>query len=175
MSSRRLKTTLNVWSRKLHRWGSIATALPFLIVICTGMLLLLKKEIAWIQPPTATPAVEPAGPAITFEQALNAARGVPEAGVDGWDDVHRLDLRIRDGVLKVQTRSGWEVQVCAATGDVLHHAARRSDLIESIHDGTFFHARAKYLIVLPTAVIVLSLWTTGLWLWLMPYLRRSRA
>ncbi len=168
----RLKTTLNVWSRRLHRWGSVACALPLLIVLCTGIPLLLKKNIAWIQPPTAAPAVAIAPPAISFDQALNAARSIPEAEVSGWDDVQRLDLRIKDGVLKVQARSGWEVQVCTTTGAVLHHAQRRSDLIESLHDGSFFHPAAKYFIFLPSAVLVLGLWLTGLWLWLMPYLRR---
>jgi len=30
-----------IWNRKLHRWGSIAVALPFFVVICTGLLLQL--------------------------------------------------------------------------------------------------------------------------------------
>ena len=30
-----------IWNRKLHRWGSVAVALPFVVVICTGLLLQL--------------------------------------------------------------------------------------------------------------------------------------
>jgi uncharacterized iron-regulated membrane protein len=171
-----LKSKINQWSRRLHRWGSIAAALPLLVVICSGLLLLLKKNIAWIQPPTAPPAAStaPGPPAITFDQILAATSSVPVVEVSGWDDVKRLDMRLKDGVVKVHCDSGWEVQVCAVTGDVLHHAVRRSDLIESIHDGSFFHPVAKLAVFLPSGLTVLGLWVTGMWLWLMPYLRRSR-
>ena len=37
-------------SRKAHRWGAIAVALPFLVVIATGILLQLKKNWSWVQP-----------------------------------------------------------------------------------------------------------------------------
>lgn len=43
---------LNKWTRKLHRWGALLTAVPLLLVIVTGLLLQVKKEAAWIQPPT---------------------------------------------------------------------------------------------------------------------------
>jgi len=36
--------------RKLHYWGSLVIALPIAVIICTGVLLQLKKDIAWIQP-----------------------------------------------------------------------------------------------------------------------------
>ncbi len=167
-----LRTTVNIWSRRLHRWGAIATAAPLLLVLCTGMLLLLKKEIQWIQPPTA-PA-RGGDPSVTFEQILAAATTVPQANVSGWPDITRVDLRPREGVVKLMTRSGWEVQVCSTTGEVLSSAIRRSDLIESLHDGSFFHSRVKLFVFLPSAVVVLTLWITGVWLWLMPWLARRR-
>jgi hypothetical protein len=34
-----------ILNRKIHRWAAIATALPVLIVIASGILLQLKKEI----------------------------------------------------------------------------------------------------------------------------------
>lgn len=165
-----LRTTVNKWSRKLHRWGAIATALPLLVVLCSGVLLLLKKQVEWIQPHTAAAPVGP--PVVSFEKILAAARSVPGVEVADWGDISRLDLRLREGVVKVQCESGWEVQVCATTGQVLKHAVRRSDLIESIHDGSFFHPAAKLGVFLPNALIGLTLWLTGLWLWLMPHVRR---
>lgn len=165
-----LRKSVNKWSRRFHRWGAIATALPLLIVLCTGIPLLLKKQVEWIQPGTADAPGGP--PVVSFEQILAAARSVPAVEVAGWGDISRLDLRLRDGVVKVQCESGWEVQVCAKSGEVLKHAVRRSDLIESIHDGSFFHPAAKLGVFLPSALIVFTLWLTGLWLWVMPYLRR---
>ena len=38
---------LNWWTRKLHRWGALLTALPLLIVIVSGLLLQVKKQIPW--------------------------------------------------------------------------------------------------------------------------------
>ena len=40
-------------SRKLHTWAAFITALPFLLVIVTGLLLQLEKQVPWVKPPTA--------------------------------------------------------------------------------------------------------------------------
>ena len=156
----------------MHRWGSVATAVPLLIVLVTGILLLLKKDVAWIQPPMAA---APAGePAVGFDAILAAVVAVPEADASGWADIDRLDVRPDEGVAKVQCVSGYEVQVSTVTGEVLQTARRRSDLIESLHDGSWFHGAVKLGVFLPSAVIVLALWITGAWLWLMPHLRGRR-
>ena len=60
-----------ILNRKLHRWGAIATALPFLLVIITGLLLQLKKQLPWVQPPEQrTPNTVPS---LSMEQILRAA------------------------------------------------------------------------------------------------------
>lgn len=157
---------INKWSRKLHRWGAILIALPLVVVICTGLLLQLKKEWHWIQPE------EQRGvggePTITFDEVLSALRAVPEAEVESWEDVDRLDVRPGKGMLKVRCNNKWEVQIDTATGEVLQVAYRRSDLIESIHDGSFFHERAKLWVFLPSGVVLLGLWLTGVYLWVLP-------
>jgi uncharacterized iron-regulated membrane protein len=167
-----LRTIVNIWSRRLHRWGSIAVMLPLLVVICTGLMLLLKKQVPWIQPPGADGMGGP--PSVSFEAILAAARTVPEAAVSGWNDIDRLDIRVKDGVAKVHARNHWEVQVDTATGSILQHAYRRSDLIESLHDGSWFHPKAKLWVFLPNGLILLGLWLTGMYLWLLPHLARRR-
>lgn len=157
---------INKWSRKLHRWGAILIALPLLVVICTGLLLQLKKEWGWIQP--AERRGVGTTPSITFDQILTALRGVPEAEVESWEDVDRLDVRPGKGMLKVRCNNDWEVQIDTATGEVLQVAYRRSDLIESIHDGSFFHANAKLWVFLPSGLVLLALWFTGVYLWVLP-------
>src|SRR5690606_27636066 len=114
--------------RKLHRWGAIAVAVPFAVIIATGLILQLKKDVDWIQPPTrrgSAPMAEGA-PAISFDTILAAARAVPEARVQTWDDVDRLDVRPGRGIVKVRAISRWEVQVDVATGEVVQVAYRRS-------------------------------------------------
>lgn len=159
-------------NRLIHRWGSIAIALPVLLVIVTGLILLLKKDVAWIQPPTQKGKVAELG--LSFDQILEATKGVPEAKVESWDDIDRLDVRPSKGLVKVRAKNRWEVQVDATTGEVLHVAYRRSDLIESLHDGSFFHDKVKLWVMLPAAVVLLVLWVTGIYLFAQPHLARRR-
>jgi uncharacterized iron-regulated membrane protein len=161
-----------ILNRKLHRWGAIATALPFLLVIVTGLLLQLKKQLAWVQPPEQRTANTV--PSLSMEQILRAAQSVPEAAVTDWRDIDRLDVRPAKGIVKVTANNRWEVQVDLGTGAVLQAAYRRSDLIEQLHDGSWFADAAKLWVFLPSGVVVLGLWTTGLYLFVLPFLARAQ-
>lgn len=160
-----------ILNRKLHRWGSIAVAIPFLVVITTGLLLQLKKQLAWVQPPEQRTANTV--PTISMDQILQVARGVPEAEVKDWSHIDRLDVRPSKGLVKVVAKNHWELQLDLATGALLQSTYRRSDVIEILHDGSWFHDLAKLWIFLPSAVVVLGLWITGLYLFLLPF--RARA
>jgi uncharacterized iron-regulated membrane protein len=156
-----------VWMRKGHRWGAILVALPFLLVIVTGLLLQVKKEWPWVQPPSQRGKGKV--PTISLEAILEAAKSRPEAGVQSWSDIDRLDVQPRRGIVKVRARSGWEVQVDLQTAEVLQVAYRRSDLIESLHDGSWFGDGVKLWVFLPAAVVVLGLWVTGIYLFFLPW------
>ncbi|MDA7979434.1 MAG: PepSY domain-containing protein [Pirellulales bacterium] len=160
------KKWLNKWSRKSHRWGAILILLPAGIVIGSGIFLQLKKDFAWVQPPSQKGAQS--NPRISFEEILSAARTAPKAGIESWDDVDRLDVRPSKGIVKVRGKSAWEVQVDTTTGDVLQVAYRRSDIIEQIHDGTWFSDPVKLWIFLPSGCILFILWMTGIYLWWLP-------
>jgi hypothetical protein len=136
-------------------------------VIGTGILLQLKKEWSWVQPPSARG--KGATPRVALAAVLEAARSVPEAEIDGWQDVDRLDVRPARGIVKVQAKNRWEIQVDLQTAEVLQVAYRRSDLIESLHDGSWFSDGVKLWIFLPVALIVLMLWGTGIYLFFLPY------
>jgi hypothetical protein len=68
----------------------------------------------------------------------------------------------------------WEIQLNHQSGKVLHVAYRRMDLIESLHNGTFFHDKAKLWIFLPSALVLFVIWTTGIWLFLFPILTKRK-
>ena len=157
---------VNRWSRKLHRWGAILTALPLLLIIVSGLLLQLKKDWTWVQPPTQRGGGHAA--AIPWEQILEAARQVPEAEVQDWDDIDRLDVRPNRSLVKIQCQNHWEIQIDWSDGKVLSSVYRRSDWIEWLHDGSFFGDAGKYFVVLPTGVVLLGLWVTGAYLWYLP-------
>lgn len=158
--------------RKTHRRCAVLAALPLLVVFSTGVVLQLKKESAWIQPATQRGSAK--SPSITWDAMLAAVRSRPEAAVRTWDDVSRVDVQPDRGIAKVQCRNRWEVQVDLATGQVLQTAYRRSDLIESLHDGSWFHEHAKLWVFLPTGLVALALWFTGIYLFVLPIAVRWR-
>jgi uncharacterized iron-regulated membrane protein len=161
-----------IWNRKLHRWGAIATALPFLVVLGTGLLLQLKKQLTWVQPAEQRTANRV--PSVSMQQIFAAASSVPQTEIRSWDDIDRLDVRPGKGIVKVAAVNHWEVQVDLASGKVLQSAYRRSDLIEQMHDGSWFHEVAKLWVFLPSAVVVLGLWVTGIYLFLLPFRARAK-
>ena len=165
---------LSILSRKLHRWGAISIGLPLLVVICTGLLLQMKKQVAWIQPTEQKTA--DAQPVMPWDRILEAARAVPDGGVTEWSDIDRVDVRPGKGILKITTKNNWEVQMALGTGEVLQVAYRRSDVIETLHDGSFFGDPVKLWLFFPAGIVLLGLWLSGLYLWLLPTLtKRKRA
>ena len=165
---------LSKLSRLLHRWGSIIALLPITIIVFSGIVLQLKKESAYIQPPTQLGTGTE--PTIGFDRILEVVRTVPEAEIESWEDVDRLDVRPGKGVVKVQCKNRYEVQIDIETAEILQVAFRRSDLIESIHDGSYFNDHFKLWVFLPAGIVLATLVLTGLHLFLRPYLaRRKRA
>jgi hypothetical protein len=167
--------SFNVLNRKVHYWISFGAALPMIVMIGSGLLLQAKKQWPWVQP------VEQRGtgttPVIDLKDVLSALRTVPDMNVQTWDDVNRLDVRPGRGVVKAWLMNGYEVQVDLGTGTVLQTAYRRSDLIESIHDGSWFAGDwTKLGLFLPSGVVVLLLWLSGLWMWWVPFAaKRAKA
>lgn len=160
-------------NRDIHRWGSIITAVPVIVIIVTGIILQWKKDAAWVQPPTQI-GVD-SQPTISFDRILEVAKSDPKADVNSWEDIDRLDVRPGKGIVKVRANSRWEIQIDTSTGEILQVSFRRSDLIESIHDGSFFHDSAKLWVFLPTAVVLAILWVTGIYLFFLPYwVKRKR-
>ena len=153
------------FNRVVHRWGSIIVSVPVLVVILSGLLLLLKKEFSWIQPASQCGGSKEL--VLGFDQVLEIAKTIPEAGIESWEDIDRLDVRPSKGMLKVRTNNRWEIQIDTQSGEVLQVAYRRSDLIESFHDGSFFHDKVRLWVFLPSAVVLLGLWLTGLYLFIL--------
>jgi uncharacterized iron-regulated membrane protein len=158
--------------RRLHYWGAAIAGIPVVVILCTGILLQLKKNLEWVQP------IEMRGttgtPGVSFDQLLAIAQGIPAAEVRTWDDIPRIEGRPQKGLIKLVSTNNHEIQVDLTTGAVLHAAHRRSDVIESIHDGSFFHDLAKLWLFLPAGLILLGLWCTGLYLFLLPFISRRK-
>ena len=161
---------LNKWSRRAHRWAAVTALAPILVIIASGLLLQWKKELPWVQPAERRGQEGP--PRASLDDILAAARAVPEAAVSDWKDIDRLDVRPGKGIVKVQCRNNWELQLDLADAELLSSHYRRSDLIESIHDGSFFHPRAKHWVFFPVGLALLGLSLTGAYLWALPVIAR---
>lgn len=143
-----------------------------LIIAITGTLLQIKKQVPWVQPveqkgTKADPTVDLATMIIAAQQS--------DAGVTGWKDINRIDIRPGKGIAKLITKGDWELQIDLTTGKVLQREFRRSDIIESIHDGSFFGGDpVKLGLFLPAAIVLTGLGITGIWLFILPIRARKR-
>lgn len=155
--------------RQIHHWGSPIIMLPLGLVIVTGILLMLKKDIDWIQPPTARGEAPIAIPSQSFDDLFTVAKAVPELDLQDWRGLERVDVKPGKGVVKFVAANNWEAQIDTETGEVLQVAYRRSDIIESLHDGSFFADWVKKGVFLPSAVVLFVLWGTGIYLFVLPH------
>ena len=173
------RTILAMRSFKLfwntHKWTGICLALILGTTAVTGFMLLLKKRVSWIQPPTLTGA--PGGPDdfITLQRLFDIVREQNHPDFRSPGDIDRIDFRPGDRVFKVQSsHHRAEIQVCAVTGEVMGVAWRRSDLLEDIHDGSFWAMWWHDWIMPVVALALLVSIGSGVWLWVEPMLRRRR-
>ncbi|MFM2222652.1 MAG: hypothetical protein RLZZ78_909 [Armatimonadota bacterium] len=159
--------TFNFANRKTHAWISICFAAPLVVVIISGILLQLKKQLPFVQPVEQSgivhePLVTPAG----YLEAINAGK---QDGVVTWKDVQRVDIRPSKGIAKVILKSDVEYQIDLGSGHILQREIRRSDFIESLHDGSFFAGDISKLgVFLPAAIGLLILWLTGIYMFWLP-------
>ncbi len=158
--------------RKVHHWGSVLIMVQMGVVIGAGLLLLVKKEIDWIQPPTLVGAAPDGVPTQSFEALFAAAKAVPELEIDDWRNLARVDVKPGKGVVKFVSENNWEAQIDTETGAVLQVAYRRSDIIESLHDGSFFADWAKLYVFFPSGLVLLVLWGTGIYLFFLPHMKK---
>ncbi len=163
---------LNVLNRKVHYWASAIVAVPLIIVAITGSLLQLRKQIAWVQPPEQRGSVK--APQIELSHILASLVAHESLKVTGWQDVNRLDVRPDKGIVKAWLKSNWEAQIDLGTGKILQVAFRRSDWIESIHDGSIFGDVVKLGIFFPAAIGLILLWCGGMWMFIYPLMNKRR-
>jgi uncharacterized iron-regulated membrane protein len=156
-----------------HKWVGIIVAIIFLNIAGTGFLLLIKKNVAWIQPPEKKGAA-PNTFGISFDQIVEACKAHPELEIQSWEDVNRIDVRPGKGMLKVRANNEWEAQIDTSTGEVLQVAFRRSDIIETIHDGSFYADWVHGYVWPAAAVSLVFLAFSGYWLWLEPKYRKAK-
>jgi len=160
-----------VW--ELHKWIGIVLALVLVNVSVTGLLLLEKKQYAWIQPPTRKGQAGTTADFISMQRLFRAVLDCNHPDFADVEAIDRVDFRPGKRVYKVRSKTHHaEIQVDAITGDVLSVATRRSDRLEQLHDGSYFgdamHGKIMPLAAVANIILVLS----GLYLWLAPKIKK---
>ncbi len=158
-----------------HKWTGLCVALLLVTTSVTGFGLLLKKRVGWIQPPTFVGAAGGVDDFISNQRLFEVVFGLDHPDFTTLDDIDRVDFRPGERVFKVRSRHNYaEIQVCAVTGDVLNLAWRPSDLLESIHDGSFWAGWFHDWVMPVYSGALLFMVGSGLWLWIEPKLYRRR-
>lgn len=158
--------------RRIHHWGAIVIALPLVIMIGAGILLMIKKEFDWLQPPSQKGIVRTTVPTASMQEMFEAVKAVDQANIQSWTDLDRVDFKNDKGIAKFITTDNWEVQIDTNTAKVLQVAYRRSDIIEKIHDGTYFAEWAKLGLFLPVGIALFIMWLTGVYLFCLTHYKK---
>jgi len=158
-----------------HKWAGIILSLAFTCTATSGFLLLIKKKVDWIQPPTLKGAEGGVAEFITNQRLFETVFAQNHQDFRSLEDIERVDFRPGKRVFKVRSEHHHsEIQVCAVTGEVLSVKWRMSDLLETIHDGSFFVGWIHDWFMPAFAVALLFMVFSGLWLWIEPMLRKRR-
>lgn len=156
----------------LHKWVGIGVGLVLLLTATTGLLLLCKRDYAWIQPPTQRGADGPAEALRPLHEVYAAvfALGLPQFRSEA--DIERVDFRPARRIHKIHSiHDHLELQVDAITLQVHGPAVRRSDWLEQLHDGSWFGEWVRGWVMPLVALAVLLLAGSGYYLWLWPHWR----
>ena len=158
-----------------HLWIGVVFTVVLTAISITGVLLNHKRGLGLMPDVSHTPS---AG----FSEAIPLSRlaAIALAAVPPGDSldvafVDRMDVRPRDGFVKVRLRdaSSTEVTIDLTTGRILHIGPRGDVFLEKLHSGEIFGGRGVLLSDAGAIALVITL-ITGVWLWLVPKLRRGR-
>lgn len=163
---------MNRFFRNWHRWVSIFVAVPFTIIVVTGLLMTTRGYNTWIQPDYPEFKAELK---LSFDEILKTVQAVPEADIQSWKDVSQIDIRPAAGNIRVRSKtSNWEIQINGETGEITSSAPRRQSMLVSIHEGAYFGPFVRYWIFLPSSIGVFFLLLSGIYLILKHYSSRFK-
>lgn len=159
----------------VHLWGGVILTIALTAISVTGILLNHKRGLGLMPDVDHAPTAPFAGALTLSQLADTALLAVPHMGADATTQVDRMDVRPRDGLVKVRMRdpASTEVTLDIASGKVLHVGPRGDVFLEKLHSGEIFGSRGILLSDLAAIGLVLTL-LTGYWLWLFPKLSHSR-
>jgi uncharacterized iron-regulated membrane protein len=180
----RNKNWLLVKFREWHSWGGLFLSFFILVVAVTGILL-NHKDLFFHRTNTParsgllTTATDLTSLNVSFPQALQLAREHY-----GDESLEKIELKDDGGALtyKVAKGDGEEIRIDAVTGAVTtkygkvlsgsgENQLNWGKIVDDLHTGRIFGAAGKLTVDFTSGVIIL-LTLTGIYLWVVPWLRK---
>jgi uncharacterized iron-regulated membrane protein len=163
------------WFWNTHKWTGLTLGAVFVLTAVTGVLLLLKKEFHYLQPPTQKGTPGAISSFLSVDDVTQAVLTEGHPHFQSADDIDRIDVRPAKHVFKVRSKhEDAEIQICATTGRVLRIDVRRSDWLERLHDGSWIGDWFKIFAMPLAGLGLLYLVFSGYWIWLQPKINRAR-
>jgi len=155
----------------VHLWAGVILTIALTAISITGILLNHKRGLG-LMPDVDHRPTGPFASALSLAALADTALRQVQAGAtapDARTQVDRMDVRPRDGIVKVRMRdaASTEVTLDLNTGRVLHVGRRGDVFLEKLHSGEIFGRRGILLSDLAAVGLLLTL-LTGYWLWLFP-------
>jgi hypothetical protein len=125
--------------RVVHRRVGVLLFVLFALMAFTGMLLGWKHHFSFVQQSTLQGSTDDINLWLPVDSLVQIATMDIKTnfGPDIDDQIKKLDSYPDKGIVKVIFKSHYHsLQLDAATGEVLMHEYRTSDLIEDLHDGS---------------------------------------
>ena len=169
--------------RSIHRYLGAFLFIVFLLVSITGLLLGWKKNSnGLIHPESSIGVSTDLANWLSLDTleviAFDAMRSIHGEDIDL--ELNRIDVRPDKGMVKFVFENHYHgLQLDGSTGEVLQLTRRNSDLIENIHDGSYFDKvlntsgdiiKLIYTTIVGLALMIFSI--TGFWLWFGPKIMR---
>ena len=153
--------------RKYHRRLSVIFAVPVLIVVVTGILLILRSKLGFIQSPA--PKVE----SVAIEKVRPVAEVIERLKSyqvnDG--DISSIIFKPSKNLYSVRTKDYREFFLHPETLEVLRVGPKMSTLLIQLHEGSYFSKKVRDYVFFPSSLVLLFLWVTGMILFIRPKLK----
>lgn len=170
-----MSTKKNTTHRNLridHRWIAIVIIIPLFITTVTGVFLLLRQQINWIQPETIKQTkVETWA---TMDQVLRVITRDDSTHIKTWEDVNSIIYKPSKGTIQLRTKRSTLIQLNGTTAKILSIQARRTGWLIQLHEGSYWGKGVRQYIFLPSAIGLLLLLISGVLLIFNHYSRKFK-
>lgn len=152
----------NISKRNLridHRWIAILITIPLLITTITGVLLLLRQQLDWVQPSSLKQAhvVQWA----TMDSVLDSITHNKHTKIKSWKDISSVIYKPSKGTIQIRTKKKILIQLNGASAQVLSVKPRRTGWLIQLHEGSYWGKDIRRYIFLPAAIGLLFLLISG--------------